>query len=318
MSEKRRNHLDPFFPKISRIENMTLGADEVIVWLADIIESGLTSLYSQPEEFWDSISKRMVDAQLSGISNKIKHLKNIIGVKEEDHIIDLISEIYLLAKSIKKIDQFSLESQLSFLNSGGYNITKKQLTNAQCIKDEWLTLGIIKGEEERIKYRRTWVQGVKSKFMGLILDYAWGKQDFMQNWQAGRRFVADVRVYPGSYKLRVQVENHNHIPKLFNSFAGYPDIDSALKAYTVAISTDPTLQRFPVCLKEIRIQVKDNEVYLVDSQLNSMFLSCDENTKWTLIAASSGHKIKFFGEWDGREFKPISIINQARFIKISH
>jgi len=311
-----RSSLDSFFPNSKRIDNMTLGADEVIVWLADIVNSGITSLYNQPEEFWDSISKRMVDAQLSGISSRLKHLRNAIHEEEEEYIINLVCEMYLLAKSITKLDDFALEAQLSFLKAGGYNITKKQLVGASRIQDEWLILGVVKGEEERIKYRRTWIQGTKSKFMGLILDYAWGKQDFMQNWQAGRTFVGDVRVYPGAYKMRVQVEAYNHTPQLFNTFASYPDLESFLKAYTVAMANDPVLYRFPVCLKEISVQMQDQKAILVDTALNSMPCNCSENAKWSLLAASSGRKIQLFGEWDGTKFQPLSVLSQGRFIKL--
>ena len=316
MADAKQNHLEPFFPKPTRIDNMTLGAAEAIAWLADIIDNGLTALYSQPDDFWDSISKRMVDAQLSGISNKIKHLSRVVGVEDEEYIIDLISEIYLIAKSIQKIDQFSFESQLSFLNSAGYNITKRQLENAEKIQDDWLILGVILGEDDKIKFRRTWIQGVKTKFMGLILDYAWGKQEFMQNWQAGRAFQGDVRVYPGAYKLRVHVENHNHTPQIFDSFASYPNIESFLKAYTMAIVRQPVLQRFPVCLKDVSVQMKDQALILVDNQLDALPLLEDSMTKWSLFSASAGQKIHVFAEWDGRAMYPISAISQGRFIKI--
>jgi len=303
MADAKHNHLEPFFPKPTRR-------------LADIIDNGLTALHSQPTEFWDSICKRMVDAQLSGISNKIKHLSSIVGVEDEEYIIDLISEIYFIAKSIKKIDQFPIESQISFLNSGGYNITKKQLEIAERIQDDWLILGVIRGEDEKIKFRRTWIQGVKSKFMGLILDYAWGKQEFMLNWQSGRSFQGDIRVYPGAYKVRVHVENHNYTPQIFDSFASYPNFEAFLKAYTVAIARLPVLQRFPVCLKDVSVQMKDQTLILVDNQLDALPLLEDDTIKWSLFSASAGQKIHIFGEWDGRSLYPISAINQGRFIKI--
>ena len=316
MADAKQNHLESFFPKHTRIDNMTLGADEAIAWLADVVDNGLTALYSQPEDFWDSICKRMVDAQLSGVSNKIKHLSRVVGIEDEEYIIDLISEIYLIAKSIKKIDQFPFESQLSFLNSGGYNITKKQLDSAERIQDEWLILGVIRGEEEKIKYRRTWIQGVKSKFMGLILDYAWGKQEFMQNWQGGRTFQGDVRVYPGAYKIRVHVENHNYTPQIFDSFSSYPNIEAFLKAYTIALARLPVLQRFPVCLKDVSVQMTNHALILVDNELDSLPLLEDSISKWSLLSASAGQKIHVFAEWDGRILHPISAISQGRFIKI--
>jgi len=295
---------------------MLIGANEIVVWLADVINNGITTLYNQPEDFWESISKRMVDAQLSGISNRLKHIKNAIAQEDEEYIIDAISEIYLLAKSLQKIESLSEDMALSLLKAGGYNITKKHLVNAELIKDEWLVLGVVLGEEDKIRFRRTWIQGQRTKFMGQILDYAWGKQDFMQNWQAGRTFRGDIRVYPGAYKLRVYIEAHTHTPQLFNSFAAYPDLDAFLKAYTMAIASNPVLYRFPVCLKEVSIQLKDQEAYIVDKALNSIPCFCSENVKWGLIAAGSGLNIQVFGEWDGTHFLPLSLIKEGRFIKI--
>jgi len=295
---------------------MTAGADELIIWLADIAKNGLTTLYNQPHEFWDSITKRMVDAQLSGLSNRLKYIRNAISEEDEEYIIDTISELYLLAKSIRKIEAFSEEEQLTFLKAGGYNITKKQLAKAGGIQDEWLVLGVVNGEEDKIKYRRTWIQGAKSKFMGQILDYAWGKNEFMQNWQAGMTFTGDMRVYPGAYKLRVMVENHAHSGHLFNSYAAYPDLEAFLKAYTMAIASNPVLFRFPVCLKEVSVQVANQQIFIVDNQLNSLLCKCSEDAKWGLVSASAGHKIQIFGEWDGSLFLPLSLICQERFIHL--
>lgn len=306
-----------YLPKPSRIENMTLGADEIIIWLADILNNGITTLYNQPEEFWNNITKRMVDAQLSGFSNRLKHIRNSIAQENEEYILDAISELYLLAKSLRKIDQFSTDRQISFLRAGGYNITKKQLVTAELMKDDWLILGLSTGEEDKIRYRRTWIQGARSKFMGQILDYAWGKLNFMQNWQAGKMFTGDLRVYPGSYKLRVMVEAHSHSTQLFNSFAAYPDLTAFIKAYTMAIAANPVLYRFPVCLKEVSVQVKKQEVYLVDNQLNSQLCTCTNNAKWGLVAASAGQKIQVFAEFDGTIFQPVSLVSQGRFINLT-
>jgi hypothetical protein len=295
-----------------------MGANEIIVWLADVVNNGITTLYNQPEEFWDSICKRMVDAQLSGISNRLKHVKRAIAQEEEEYVIDAISEIYLLAKSLSRIDDLPEDMVLSLLKAGGYNITKKHLLNAELISDDWLVLGLVHGEEDRIRYRRTWIQGQRTKFMGQILDYAWGKQEYMQNWQAGRTFKGDVRIYPGSYRLRVSVEAHTHSAQLIGSYAAYSDLTAFLKAYTSAIAANPVLYRFPVCLKEVRIQIKNQEIYIIDKLLNAIPCFCSENAKWGLLAAAIGQEIQLFAEWDGSKLLPLSLISRERFIKVKN
>lgn len=308
------------FPDNKRIALMQTGAADLINWLNDQISNGLASLPTYNSEFWETISKRMVDSKLSGLSNRIWNIFNLIENENdwEDLVLAEISELYLLAKAIISLEKFSKEEQLDFLNVSGFNITKKHLEHSNLISDEWKILSVKESKDARMKSRRTWIQGTQSKFMGLLLEYAWGKQDFMINWTAGRKFQGDLKLYPSLYPLRLLVVNYVHLETEIKSFAAYPNLEGFLKSYSNAIGLKPFINKFPLCLKEVRVQAQNERVYIIDKENKSLECLCEESLKWALLGISAGHTVRLFATWDGSRLEPQSVIVNNRFISLAH
>lgn len=306
------------FPDKKRLDLMQAGALDLINWLNDQMKNGLASLPTFGYEFWETISKRMVDSKLSGLSNRIWTINSLIEAEGEweDQVLKEFSELYLLCRALTNLNKFSKEQQLDFLNVSGFNITKKHLEHSNTIEDEWRILSVVENSDSKMKSRRTWIQGTQSKFMGLLLEYAWGKQDFMVKWVAGKKFKGDLKVYPSEYPLRVKVSNYTHLNTEIKSFAAYPNLDSFLKAYAVAISAKPFIGTFPICLKDISIHAKGQEVYLVDNEKKYLECKCHPESKWGLLAISAGLPIRLFATWDGHILDPHGAIINNRYISL--
>lgn len=307
------------FPDNKRIDLMQTGAADLINWLNDQIKNGLASLPTYGMDFWETISKRMVDSKLSGLSNRIWNIFNFIENEEdwEELVLNELSELSLLANALLDLSKFSKEEQLDFLNVSGFNITKKHLEKSNLISDDWKILAVQASIDSRMKSRRTWIQGAKTKFMGLLLEYAWGKQDFMINWIPGKQFRGDLKIYPSLYPLRLMVVNYVHLESEFKTFAAYPDLGSFLTAYSNAIALKPVIHKFPLCLKEVKIQAKDEKIFIIDNENKSLECKCEDSLKWGLLAISAGHPLRLFATWDGSKLEPQSVMMNNRFISLS-
>lgn len=312
------NSLKLPFPDSKRIDLMKAGAADLINWLNDQIQNGLANLPTYNFEFWETISKRMVDSKLAGLSNRIFGILNLIEQEDEweDLVLSEFSELYLIANALVGLDRFSKEEQLDFLNISGFNITKKHLEHSNLISDDWKILSVQKSIDAKMKSRRTWVQGKTTKFMGLLLEYAWGKQDFMINWKAGRLFRGDLKIYPSLYPMRLMLVNYVHLDSEIRTFAAYPNLDSFLKSYSNAIALKPFINKFPLCLKDVKIQAKNELVYIIDKDNKSLECKCEEPLKWGLLAISAGHPLRLFATWDGARLKPHAVIINNRFISL--
>ncbi len=297
---------------------MQSGATEMLNWLNDLVKTGCANLPSYKEDFWEGISKRMVDGKLNGLSNRVKKIKTIVQGKDdwEEFVLKEISDLNLIAKALLALDNFSKTEQITYLNAAGFNITKKHLQNTPTQSDLWQILAVANWTDDRIKVRQTWLQGVQSKLMGMILEYAWGKQEFMVNWEAGKMFNGEVKLYPSTYPTRLMVHTYQHVDKYVENYSAYPNIDSFLQAYAKAILLNPLLSEFPLCLKNVRLDASSENLFLVDQEAKSMECTCEENIKWALLSVSAGNTIKIFATWNGFQLKPMSALVKNRFVSL--
>lgn len=305
-------------PDEKRIALMQKGAQDLSNWLNDTIRTGIAHLSSYEEAYWESISKKMVDSKLSGVSHRIQRIKNLVQEANswEEQVLKELSNLNLLAKALSKLNKYSKTEQLTFLNLAGFNITKKHLEKASLKKDQWQILAVDQWQEDRIKLRQTWIQGVESKFMGMLLEYAWGNQEFMSLWEAGKIFYGELKIYPSSFPLRAMVSSYQHREGGIESYSAYPKLEVFFQAYAKAIALNPLLPKFPVCLKDVKVVSQNDKVLLIDSEEKSLECACKEEIKWSLLALSTGNAIKLFGIWDGIHFTPKSVLLENRFISL--
>ena len=318
MSKQTIPELNIPFPDEKRIALMQKGAHDLSNWLNDLVKTGIAHLSSYEETYWESISKKMVDSKLSGVSTRILRIKNLVQEADswEESVLKEISNLNLLAKALNKLEQYSKTEQLTFLNLAGFNITKKHLEKAILKKDQWQILAVEQWQEDKIKLRQTWIQGKESKFMGMLLEYAWGNQEFMTLWEAGKIFYGELKIYPSSFPLRAMVSAYQHREGGIESYAAYPNLEVFFQAYAKAISLNPLLPKFPVCLKNVKVVSKNEKVLLIDAEEKSLECTCEEKVKWSLLALSTGNAIRLFGIWNGIHLIPKSVLLEDRFISL--
>ena len=160
-----------------RLDQMSSGLEELENWLQDTLRQGLASLESQPD-FWKDISARMVDAKLGAIGRRLKVLRLSIGQTDNwyEQVTAELGNIYLLLRALRNIHQLSPALQQDVLTMAGVTTRKEDLyKNGVLIQDVWMILATAEKEEDKLRSRRTWLYGWKTKQYGLVLDFAWGQ-----------------------------------------------------------------------------------------------------------------------------------------------
>jgi len=69
-------------------------------------------------------------------------------------------------------------------------------------------------------------------------------------------------------------------------------------------------------LKNIKVEVRDEKVFIIDENDKSLECTCKEDIKWALLSVSAGNLIKLFATWDGQHLTPLSVLLNRRFIKL--
>ncbi len=82
------------------------GIEDLQIWMKDLLRNGLLNVPERAYTLFEAISRRMVDAQASGLAGRLRGLRELNFYSEDwkFKLTDKLSKIYLLAESYKHLD----------------------------------------------------------------------------------------------------------------------------------------------------------------------------------------------------------------------
>ena len=209
-------------PADKRMQQMEAGVYDLERWLTDLMEQGLASIEKLPSKQWDDFAAKMVDAKLGGIARKIRLIKQLFQTDNwPEKVMKELAELFLFTQAFQRFDTLSAKIQKELLTIAGVSIKKEEVLQQAGIKDHWLIVGQRTYTEEKLQVRRTWLLGEKSQHYALLLDFAWGRQDFADKWTVGSAIVAEVVYYPGAYDQRALIKKFELSLEPFDGFIGF-------------------------------------------------------------------------------------------------
>lgn len=301
-----------------RLELMTRGTEELEVWLLDIFREGVAVLEAAPADYWATFSARMVDAKLSAIGRRIRTWPEILSQQDgARRIVEEVADLYLYVQAFKRINQLPPLRQLDLLTAGGVTQKKETIKAAKGIQDHWLVIGQKQGEEENLKYRRTWLLGESTENRALLLDFAWGREDFAEQWTVGSVFSGIVVYYPSNYPQRALVKSLEWSKRPYDMPAGDEEIQAMLFRFTKAWKDNPWLFSFPAQLNNCLPVFQEKIWSLIDKYQRIIRLADTPGEYWDLLALSAGKPLHLFGEWENSQFLPLSSWHDNRLIPLT-
>lgn len=298
-----------------RLELMEQGVRELEEWLLDLARHGLSASEEQPPGFWDGFAARMVDAKLGAAARRIRNFKALAGSKGGfELLLEEMGELFLLAQAFRQLESLPEALQEEALSQMGLNRKKEEVLRQPTVQDIWLVAGQItgEGEEDNLRYRRTWLLGEKSSRFALLLDFAWGRQGYDKHWAVGSSVEGELAFYPGAYPLRALFRNYKPCVRAFRGKSGYATLSDFAHAYASALAANPWLRTFPCLLAEVFPVQDGGQLWLVDKDGKQLPVSSGGIARWNLLAVSGGRPLQAFGEWDGKALTPLSVVAGGR------
>ena len=303
--------------RLIRIQRMIAGVEDLEIWLLDLIRQGMASVEEQDYKFWQDLSARMVDTQLSAVGPKIRSLQLLPTTLDDwpDELLQELAGLYLLVAGFKQLDQLPKLLQEQILRVAGITDKKSDILSQPGLEDQWGVVGSFEGVNlDNIAYRKTWLLGRQSKKYALILDYSFNNMGYDQHWQTGHIYSGELVYYPGSYPLRALIKLPDPTGERIEFLKGTKTINDFLETYAKALTDNPWLSDFPICLQNV-IPVRTSEgLVLVDTEKKYIPALTRPEKTWQLLAISAGHPMTIFGEWTGDALLPLSAVVDGRFI----
>ena len=281
------------------------GLAELDRWLCDQVRHGLAASQQAGYAHWDDIAARMVDAQASGLAERLRELAAVphSGAGWDGRLLEEYALLRLLTVAFRRQDELPAPLRETVRSRVGFSLRQADVAaGGQPVRDHWQVLSRRDTDRDRVRARRTWLRGRATGRSALVLSFAAAGAALDESLVPGQVTDADLVFYPGAVPLRAIVTARHDTVR-----GGPPDagtIAGLLAGYAAAVAEDPWLDGWPAVLRVTPGRAPGPVVS--DAAGDALPLHPDAGTGWTLLALSGGHPVTMAGEWTPRGLWPLT------------
>jgi hypothetical protein len=285
---------------------MSAGMDDFERWLHDVVRQGLASARRQPPTFWDSAGARLVDAQLSGLGDRVRAMGSAVHARPDwaPHLLGELGRWYLAVRAWRQRAALDADTMGDLRTVLGWARRTEEVLAGERVSDRWWVIGLSQEEDERLLSQRTWLHGERTGETVVLLDFAAAGGALKVAQVLGSIVDGEIARYPGSAPQRALLAGEEHKITQGNGLPATTDVRGALDRAATWLARNPWLNRIPMALASMTVLPGDTP-HLADTTGAALPLSTDTDV-WQLLALSGGHPIPIFGEWSSNRFYPLT------------
>ncbi|MEQ8819144.1 MAG: SWIM zinc finger family protein [Sumerlaeia bacterium] len=315
--EKAKKDADPQAQEkrvAARQSKVAAGIDELELWLGDLVRRGLSSVRAESYDYFDRMAARMIDAQAAGLANMVREIASAMssGAGWESRALDKIGALFLLIRAARCEDQLPEPLRQDLRSLIGWSVPKDTVLAESPVRDEWYVWAVESGEQDRVRYERTWLQGKTTRRHALLLSFAAGTATHEFSVAAGRTISASLHFYPSAAPLRalIGIEGASSVEDS-QPPAGIDGVDALLQVAAELFAIDPFLAAIPFALAEAQLVHRDEAFFLRDAQGKTLPIEATGEDLWRFFAISGGAPSIAFGLWTGSVLQLRTILAPA-------
>lgn len=291
------------------------GIDGLHLWFDDLMRSGLAGVELKPASFWENQAARMVDAQASGVATRLRGVAGIpnSGPDWPDRLLAELGRIALLTHAYERIDALDAPLQDDVRAMIGWSLKEDDVVaRGESVSDEWIALGELVTNEDRLRVSRTWLLGTNTRRTALVLQFAVAGAGFEHAFVTGTRQQATMIYWPSAYPQRALVrEREATLRSTVVALPGHNSIAEFLDEVARALASQPWLERFPCVVRNVTPAFVDQRWLIQDS--TGTVLPLVDGTHWKMLALSGGKAVDFAAEWDGIQLRPLGMLAAGQY-----
>lgn len=297
------------------------GLDTLDLWMGDLVRNGLASVEQQPATYWERQAAQLGDAQALNIAARVRRLAEIPGSSSRwpEQLLGQIGKVALLTHAYRRSESLAPALRADVRQLVDERLKKEDVTaHGDLVVDDWLLLGQIIEEEEKLRAQRTWCLGSRSGRHALVLQFAFRQDPFAEMLVAGTHQEATLAFFPGANPLRAQVEaRHGEVAPIAGRIAGTDSIDAYLEAAAATLARQPWQERFLCVLRDVTVvpHAEGGRWRVRDG--NGVTLPLADGDYWRLLAISGGHLVDFAGEWNGEMLRALGIAANGTYYPLA-
>lgn len=213
------------------------GVDELLKWMKDLVRKGILSIPEKGPAYFETMARRMIDAQAPGLAASLRNLGEINFYQEGWHteFMEQLLQIYLLAKAYQHLDVQTATLQSDVKAWIGFTQNQEELREKPGLVDVWMVLAKQSSERDGITTERFWLYGTESRQYALLMQFIVRGQGVQYSLSPGMCLQAELVFYPSQTPLRALIKQQHQLEKTvkpigYQSWKEVSDEDSTMSA----------------------------------------------------------------------------------------
>lgn len=271
------------------------GIEDLQIWMKDLLRNGLLNVPERVSTLFETISRRMVDAQAQGLAGRLKGLQHLDYYSEDwkYELTDKLAKIYLLSESYKNLESLSADWQAEIRTQIGYPQSKEEVMAGEPVTDQWLVLHMRSNKVNDIKTETFWLYGKSTHRMAVYLNFI--APGTLQEFKllTGATYQGQLYFYQGINALRALPKELQRLEENFSpSFCS--GLQAAANAYRTIVRTNPFAEEVPVLVENVRLVTNGNQHYLQDAEGFGIPVHIEETIRIDILAVTGGKPFSAF------------------------
>jgi SWIM zinc finger len=284
------------------------GIEELRLWMKDIVRNGILNIPDKGFAYFESMAKRMIDAQSPGLANMIRNLGEINFYAEgwQSRFMDQLAAIYLATTGYSNSESIDANLQQDIKTWIGFTQNLEELKAQTGITDTWLVLSKQIFEVDNISTERNWLYGTTSSQYALVLQFIVRGQGALLTFTPGMFIQAELVFYPSTAPLRAIVKRQIASDAV-NSFAGFSNWQQVSEIETLLSSSMPVRSERPFIVQQLKPVRYNNQWWLQDADQKMMQLKNEHKSIWKILSLSGGDAMNMVVIGKEDQYEPVGV-----------
>ena len=287
-------------------------------WLSDLVRQGLADAPLADYGFWESVARRMVDAQAPGLARLVRLCGEAAGrgQRDQDELLDQLGRLHLLL--VAATNQHGNDSALrgevdQWL---GYALPQEAVLAGPEVRDTWFIAARTMEEEDRVITALTWLWGTRSKRWACWIQSAPAQQPVFTPMPPGRCMEGGLTFYPGLHPMRALWKSP---PTAAVDAAGEiltESVAGMLERYAAVLAENPWRTRMPFCLRAATVTEGGRDC-LVEESGAALPMAGNAALTQLMMAVDGGRAVPVCGLWDGSRALPLAMADDGAWMSLT-
>lgn len=279
----------------TRHKKVLNGIDDLQVWIKDLLRNGLLNVPERAYTLFDGIARRMVDAQASGLANRLRTIQEIDFYTEswKYKLTDQLGKLYLLSESYKNLEKQSEEWQYEIRTQIGYPQAKEEVLAGEAVADQWMVLHKRSRKINELNTETYWLYGRQSGRFAIYLNFITPGSLPEVNLVPGSVYEGELCFYRGVNALRALFKTSELSSDTFApTFC--KDLEEATARYRESLQQNPFTEDLPILVENLRLAAKGNLLYLQDVHNKLVPVKVEDATRIDILSVTGGKPFSAF------------------------